>query len=326
MRIINRTMLMLGLALAGGAAPLSACPDETCFEFGQTTLKFPGKCHYGVLRGDHLLCLNDASRLIVVDLKHGKTLDLGSAEGKHWRDGDIADGQMLMRMGNKLHVHALKDGKRLHEFMLEGGPVHATGFAGKGRFFEHRGKNLTIREAATGKTLHTIDLGKQEDHLFASGAWQIVGKRLYVVGPATTLCAIDLDTGELLDRFSIDASAGIVSLRIEGSLVYCIGGNGFSWAPVNNLTCFDMESKKSLIIGLSRQVQRFGRLAGGPYGTAYLVNGNRLDRYTMHGESCGQFTTGAGETILAVWRNRAVVSVKDEIRLVEIKETPVARK
>ena len=39
-----------------------------------------------------------------------------------------------------------------------------------------------------------------------------------------------------------------------------------------------------------------------------------------------EFVTPKGEQVLAVWRDRALVAAKDEIRLLEIKETPVARK
>jgi hypothetical protein len=46
----------------------------------------------------------------------------------------------------------------------------------------------------------------------------------------------------------------------------------------------------------------------------------------MMGERCGTFSVSDKETVLAVWRGRAVVAGnKDELRLVEIKETPVTR-
>jgi hypothetical protein len=46
----------------------------------------------------------------------------------------------------------------------------------------------------------------------------------------------------------------------------------------------------------------------------------------MGGDRCGTFATPSNEPVLAVWRDRAIVAGKDQIRLLEIKETPVARK
>ena len=187
----------------------------------------------------------------------------------------------------------------------------------------HHGRMLDIIELKSGKTLHTIDF-KSDEMRWGSGAWQVVGKRLFVTGPETTVCVIDLETGKLADRFSINAGAGIASIHVEGSLVYCVG-SPFSWVPNHNLVCYDMEMKKAFFSELSEGRRFFGRLAGGPYGTAYLFNGNKVDRITMMGERCGTFNVGEKETVLAVWRGRAVVAGKDEIRLVEIRETPAAR-
>jgi hypothetical protein len=322
MRIVNRKILLLGLALAAAAPPLDACGIYGAPE--PAAIKFPGIARSAVLRGDYLLCVNDAGRIIAVDLKRGKTFDLGSADTRRWHDADVADGRALMLDRDRLLVVALNDGKTVHEVPIGDDPVWAFGFAGTGRAFIHRGRSVAIFELATRKTLHTIELGDVDGR--RSAAWQKIGSRLFVPGPATSLCVIDLEAGKLCERFALDARAGISGLHVEGSQVYCIG-SASSWAArIDHVTCFDLEMKKSFLFDLPREVRRAGRLASGAYGTVYLIDGNRLDRFTMAGEQCGTFTAPGAEPVLAVWHQRALIAAKDEIRLVEIKETPVTRK
>jgi hypothetical protein len=318
MRIINLKLLYVSLALAA-ASPLHACCP--CDELEPTSIKFPGIVHAAILRGDYLLCENDAGRLFAVDLKRCKTFDLGSAQAKRWRDGDVADGQALVIAEGRLLVLALNDGKTLHQVAIGNDPVWAFGFAGAGRAFVHRGRSLAILELATGKTLHNIELGDGGGP--RSSAWQKVGNRLFVCGPATTLCVIDLPSGKLSDRFAVDSRPGIWDLHVEGSQVYCLGSRAAWAARHDHFTCFDMEMKKSFHFDLPRDLRSYGRLAGGAYGTVYLFDGNRIDRFTMSGDHCGSFTTPAARGVLAIWHQRALIAVKDEIRLQEIKESPV---
>jgi hypothetical protein len=325
MRIVNRKILFLGLALAQMgfcASPLGACGPY--YQRELDAIKFPGIAHSGVLRGDYLLCANDAGRIIAVDLKRGKTFDLGSADTRRWHDADVADGHALMLDKGRLVAVALSDGKTVHEVPIGDHPVWAFGFAGKGRAFVHRGRSVAILELATRKILHTIELG--DDDTRRSSAWQKVGNRLFVPGPATTLCVIDLDSGKLCERFALDSRAGIAALHVEGSLVYCIGSASAWAARIDHVTCFDLEMKKSFLFDLPREVRRSGRLASGGYGTVYLIDGNRLDRFTMAGERCGSFTAPGPGAVLAVWQQRALIAVKHEIRLLEINETPMTRK
>jgi hypothetical protein len=332
MRHVSILSLVCGLALA--AAPLAACcPDDECLKalglWTPTAIKFPGNASAYHLRGDHLISVNDKDRVVIVDLKQGKSFDVGSAKGKRWHDGDIADGQVLVIAGDRLQAIALDTGKMVHDVAIGAGKVYGFGFAGKGQAFLQRGKTLDILELATGKTLHTIELGETDDIRRGWTPWQRVGNRLYIVGPATTLCVIDLDTGKLRDRFSIEARHGIAALHIEGSIAYCIGSSSevFTWGrPLNHLTAFDMERKKSHHVGIDSGFRNFSRLGSGPYGTVYVTHENRVERFTMGGDRCGTFATPSNEPVLAVWRDRAIVAGKDQIRLLEIKETPVARK
>src|SRR6516162_841865 len=196
MRIVNLNVLLLGSALAAGtASQLGAC-GPYC-EPEPAAIKFPGIARASVLRGDYLLCANDA------------------------------DGHALLLDRGRLLAVALNDGKTVHEVSIGDDPVWAFGFAGTGRAFVHRGRSVAILELATRKTLHTIELGDGDTR--RSPAWQKVGSRLFVPGPATTLCVIDLDSGKLCERFALDSRAGIAALHVEGSQVYCIG-SASAWA------------------------------------------------------------------------------------------------
>jgi hypothetical protein len=226
---------------------------------------------------------------------------------------------------DRLLVVGLTDGKPIHAVAIGGERTWAFGFAGKDRAFVHRGKSLAILELTTGKNLHTIQLG---DDSWPRGAipWQKVGNRLFIVGPATTLCVIDLEAGKLCDRISVEARASIQSLHVEGTSVFCIG-NPFGWgARVDHLVSVDLESKTCRLVDLPREIRKFGRFANGPYGTMYLIEGNRIDRYTMAGSLCSSFKMPGGEAVLAVWQQHAIIGRVNEIRLEEIKETPVARR
>jgi hypothetical protein len=310
---------VLSIALASITPAVNACCcDDDCFP---TSIKFPKVPKSVIQRGDYLVTMHD--NRVVVDLKRGKTFDLGKVEASPWFYIDVADGQALFVNKDRLQVRTLENPKLLHDLPLGKSRVYSLGFVGKGRAFVHHGKTLDILELATGKTLHTIDFGS-DDIRWGSNAWQKVGNRLFVAGPETSLCVIDLEAGKLADRFSINAGAGIASIHVEGSLVYCVG-SPFSWVPNHHLVCYDMEMKKPFFSDLSKGDRFFGRVAGGPYGTAYLFSGNKIERLTMMGERCGTFNIGEKETVLAVWRGRAVVAGVDEIRLVEIRETPVAR-
>ncbi len=320
MRSASIRLAFLGLTLATLASALDACGD---YNLKPDSIPFPGITAHAVLHGDHLVCVNDTQRQIVVDLKNGMSFDLGKHENGRWLETDVADGLALVRDKDRLRAVALMTGKIVHDIDLGKERVITTGFAGKGKAFVHRGRTLDVVELKTAKTLHTIQLG-DSDMGRGGFAWQKVGNRLFVGGPETTICVIDLQAGKLHDRFSVDSSAGIGALHVEGSLVYCVGVP-FSWVPNSHLFCYDMESKKNFFSQVSRS--RFhGRIAGAPYGTAYICSGNTIERITMTGERCGTFTAPGTEPVLGVWRNRALVSVKDEIRLLEIKETPIARK
>lgn len=325
MRIVNRRMLLLGLVLAVAVPPLDGC--GVYGEPEPSAIKFPGFARASVLRGDYLLCVNDANHIVAVDLKRAKAFDLGLADTKRWHDGDVADDQALTLDKGRLLVIALNDGKTVHEVPIGDAPVWAFGFAGRGRAFVHRGRSVAILELATHKTLHTIELGEGPYlELRRSSAWQKVGSRLFVTGPATTLCVIDLEAGKLCERFPVDSRAGIAALHVEGSQVYCIGSASTWAARIDHMTCFDLEMKKSFLFDLPREVRRSGRLASGAYGTVYLIDGNRLARFTMAGDQCGAFTAPGPEPVLAVWHQHALIAAKNEIRLLQIKETPVARK
>src|SRR5207244_13037632 len=100
MRIVNLKSLLLGVALAA-VSPLYACPDEECLWI-PTTIKFPGVAYAYQLRGDHLLCVNDARRAIVVDLKNARTFDLGAIADRRLHDADIADAHALFLAKNRL--------------------------------------------------------------------------------------------------------------------------------------------------------------------------------------------------------------------------------
>src|SRR5713226_8792254 len=128
MRLVKLQILMLALAFAPAVSYLDACGPYP--ELEPTAVKFPGIAHTAVLRGDYLLCANDAHRIIAVDLKGGKTFDLGSAKARRWHDGDIADGQALLLEQDRLLVVALKDGKTVLDVAIGSDAVWAFGFAG----------------------------------------------------------------------------------------------------------------------------------------------------------------------------------------------------
>lgn len=312
-----RTLLTAVLLVALTPALHACCCGDDCFP---TNIKFANLPREFIQRGDYLVFMREHRQ--VVDLKTGKIFDLGKPEGR-WFDIDVADGQALILKKDRLEAVNLANNKTIHDIPVGKERVYSLGFVGKDRAFVHQGRTLAIVDLAARKTLHTIDLGS-DDMRWRSNAWQKVGQRLFVAGPDTTVCVIDLQTAKLADRFHINAGAGIASIHVEGSLVYCVG-SPFSWVPNHSLVCYDMEMKKPFFSDLSRGDRFFGRVAGAPYGTAYLFSGNKIERLTMMGERCGTFSVGEKETVLAVWRGRAVVAGADEIRLVEIKETPVAR-
>jgi hypothetical protein len=311
-------MLLLCAALLGPAWPADAacCDDEVA------TIKFPGLPHPGTLRGDILLCDNGKDLLVAVDLKRGKTFELGQVAGKRWADADVLDGQALLINHNRLQLVNLADAKVAADLELGKDRVFAFGFASKGRAFVQRQRTLDVLDLATGKTVHSIK-PEENDRFWYTYAWQRVGNRLYLPGAATSIFVIDLDAGKICDRIGVDSRAGLQSLHIEGSLIFCRGSAG-SWVLNDHVTCYDMESKKTFFSVETGARRVFGRFAGGPYGSVYSFQENRIDRYTMVGEHCGTFTTPNKEQVLAVWQQRAVVAGKDQIRILEIRETAVA--
>lgn len=323
MRTVRIKFLLAGVAVATFVQVVTACGDA----WDSGAIPFPGQVRDSMPRGDYLLCLNDANHICVVDLKRSTTHDIGKADGKRWREGDVADGAVMLMDKDRLTVVSLQNGKTVHSVPLGTDQViRAFGFAGKGRGFVLRNRSVDIIELASAETLHSVAVGNESWRGW-SGTWQKVGKRLYIPGPASTVCVIDLDAGKLLERFPVESRAGIAAMQVEGSTIYCIG-SPFGWgARIDHLTCFDMQKKKAFLFDLPRgELTRPVRFAGGPYGTAYLIEGNRIDRYTMYGDVCGTFNVPSTQQPLTVWHERAVVAVKGEIRLLDIKETPVTRK
>jgi hypothetical protein len=325
MRIACLSLAFLGAALAGAPAPINACGGYGDFDLDSIKLAIVPT--YATLRGNHLLCVSQKGVLHAVDLRRGNSIELGKSNDRRWHDGDVADRQLLLIAKDRLQTISLIDGRTVHDLPIGNDRVWAFGFASKDRAFINRGKKVEIIELATGKSLHTVELGG--DHLLRAVApWQKVGNRLFIAGPGTTLCVIDLEAGKLLDRFSVDARGGISQIQVEGSLVYCVG-SPLAWGFRNDhLVCLDMESKKSHFVGLARDGREapVGRIASGPYGTAYLFSGDCVYRCSMSGDRSNAFKTPNGAQVLAIWNQRAVIATKDEIRFLDIKETPVAQK
>jgi hypothetical protein len=320
MRNTNRKLLLASVVLLSAAWLLDAawCDDDV------TTIRFPGMPHAGALRGDILLCANSVDQFIAVDLKRGKTFDLGKNRNRRWADADVADGQVLLIEHDRLQTIALENGKVVHDLPLGAERVFAFGFAGKGKAFVQRRRAVDILDLDTGKTLHGIKVDDKDDFWY-SFSWQKVANRLFLPGAATSIYVIDLDAGKICDRLPIESRSGVAALHVEGSLIYCRGPQ-FSWVPNDHLTCFDMESKKTFFSQATGARRQSGRFASGPYGSVYSFLGDRIDRYTMVGEHCGSFTTPNKETVLAVWRQKAVMAATGEIRVMEIRETAVAKK
>ena len=287
------TNLLLAVALVGHASPL----DAYC---GPDWVPFPGVVQSSVPCNNYLLCVNDNNHILAVDLLAGRTFDLGSADGRR-RTGDVADGRALLLSGDRLQVVELASdktvGKTVHEIAV-GNAVRAFGFAGKGQAFLHLGRTVNLVELATGKTLHTIELAKEEGFRpRPSSAWQKVGDRLFVVGSDGSLCDIDLAAGTLRERFWVESRAGIADLRVEGEVVYCLGSHS-TWATrLDHLTCFNLKTKKSAECELSRVAGRTSRLAAGPKGTAYLIDRNQIDRFDRSGPRVGACTPALGEGV-----------------------------
>src|SRR5437764_5039842 len=124
MRIVSFKSLLSAAAVLLTVAPLHACG---CLD----VIKFPGLARAAVLRGEHLLCLNDANHIIVVDLKKQKAFDLGPAENRRW-NGDVLYAQALLLAHDRLEVIALDSGKTVQTAHAGNDPVRAFGFAGKG--------------------------------------------------------------------------------------------------------------------------------------------------------------------------------------------------
>jgi len=321
MRIVGLKNVFLCLVLVGAGSPVSACGLDGLLEPAEIT--FPGLARSAVLRGDHLLCTNDSNHIIAVDLKAAKSFDLGPGEGKRWIFGDIAGGQALLLTNDRLLVVALDGGTTVRQVEVDGNAVCAFGFAGKDRAFLHLGTKVAVVELTTGKTLHTVELAREGR---GATGWQKVEDRLYVVGPANMLCVIDLDKGKLLDQFKVEARGDIRALQVEGELVYCLGqqfGYGFM---TDHVTYFSLKTKKTTETKLTRTARDGSRLAAGPFGTAYLFDGNQVERFDMSGRRIATFAPESGAAVLAIWHGRAVVAEKDKLRLLEIKETPVVNR
>lgn len=311
------------LTLSLGAPNSShACCDDTI----PTTIKVPLRVEHCVVRGDILLCGTSKDRILAVDIKRGKSFDLGSSSDVRWYDGDVLDGQALVATKDRLRAISIENGLTAHSVPMDRQKVRAFGFAGKGRAFVYRDETVTILDLASGKTLHTVELGlKDNGRLIVP--WQRIGNRLFIAGPSTTLCVVDLEAGKLLDRHSIDSRAGIQSLHVEGSQVYCIGYPVGVWAArITHIACYDMEMRKIRYIELPRELRHHAHLAGGPYGTVYCIGERRVERFSMAGDHCGTFVPPDNAQVMAIWQQHAIAAGSNEIRLIEIKETPVARK
>ena len=249
MRYVKLKLLVLGLALCGGGAALDACGPYGGYFVEQNSIKFPGVAHVGAVRGNHLLCQNDKDRIIVVDLKRRKTIDLGPTDSKRFLDGDVADGKALFLRNDRLQVVCLDACRTMQEVDVGKEPVWAFGFAGMDKAFIHRGKTFSIFCLRTGKALHTIALG--DDNLRPCVAWQKVGNRVFVGGPATTICVIDVEAGKIVDRLPMEARTGIANFLVEGSQIYCLGSYFNAWAPrIDHVVCFDMAKRKSCLVDL----------------------------------------------------------------------------
>src|SRR5688500_13063731 len=122
-RTMRAILPILALTLLGALLPsdaLSCC--------GVDSIPLNGTPSYGKLHGDLFVCVTDKDQLVAVDLKNFMATALGSAKGRRWHDGDIADGLLLLVESKRMMAINLKTGKTVQEMTLTDGPLWAFGF------------------------------------------------------------------------------------------------------------------------------------------------------------------------------------------------------
>ncbi len=329
-------------ALVGALASVRGGDDAKPAD--KAAIKLPGQASRGVLDGGHFYTIV-GGEVMDVDLKQQKaTVRASLAECYDYLPVapflDVADGKACVASGRgsytdpAVDVIELSNGKVLHSAKYKG-EVHGLGFAGDDRVFILDHADVVILDVASGETVQTIPIRKEDPNRTKGTAplsvCQKVGELLYVADSRSkSVKVVDLDAGKVVDEMHVGYS-WLSGLHVVGDKAFVRTIN-LSYG-INNpqFGCFDLTTKKysELKHPDARISDRIPdnlfdhvTLVAGPDGGVCLEWKARVYQFDGDGKQVGETPLDKDDDgrLVGVWNGRALTAAKDALRL-----TPLAK-
>jgi hypothetical protein len=324
----HRVQLFLGCAaIALGAAVAYCCGDYGSGRKIFLSAKLPANIGQSVISDNMLVALTTNGHLMTVDLKKGEVKDLGTFDMKPAAFLDVAAGKACVASKNRVHIVDLAAGKICCTEAFER-DVQALGFLSAERVYVQNGPRVNVVDITSGKMIHTVDLGKADAKL-VNGGFRTLGRsgnRLFVQVEAEKkgVAILDLDKGEVVERMAAaELRLGpdlmyVTDLHFTGDKVYVLCSRLSYGVWANSLGYVDLKTRKYTGLTLPGKLGQEPRLIAGPDGTMILASLDGAFQFDSASKLANTIPTRDGGRLLGVWNGRALISQKEELRLVRL--------
>jgi hypothetical protein len=341
MRFLQVPKLLLAAAvLAASAAAVHCCG-------GPMPVKTPGKIDRAVVHDNQLVAVTSTGHLVSVTMFSSKAKDLGTFDMKLAPCVDFAGGKACVASQNRLYQVDIATGKIVRAVICDQ-TIQSLGCISSNRAFVQNGGKVAIVDLAAGKTVQTMDLGKN----VRCATFDPSAKRLYALtadekcyrNQSCGLAILDLEKGKVQDRADI-SELRMPELRSPafraGASIYLAGERLYVVCPrfsygiwIGSFGYIDLKSRKYHALKPPTNLQAsfrtdhdraHGQLFPGhavlacPNGDLFLTGKDGVFRYQADGKLAGPVLGKGTGKLLGVWKRWAVVSTGE---CVEIERLP----
>jgi hypothetical protein len=186
------------LLLAAAVLTASAVATYAC---GNLPMKTPGRIDRAVVRDGRLVAISSTGHLVSVELLARRVKDLGTFDMKLSPCVDFAGNKACVASQNRLYQVDLTTGKIVRAVICDQ-VIQGLGLISSERVYVQNGATIAIVDLAAGKTVQTVDLGKE----VCCTAADLPAKRIYALTTGIKgggLITLDLDKGQISDRLEI---------------------------------------------------------------------------------------------------------------------------
>jgi hypothetical protein len=297
-------------------------------------VKIPGKIDRAVLRDNQLVAISSTGHLVSLTLFSSKAKDLGTFDMKLAPCVDFVGGKACVASQNRLYQVDIATGKIVRAVICDQ-TIQNLGCINSDRAFVQNGGKVTIVDLAAGKTVQTVDLGKE----VRCTTFDPSAKRLYALtagGKCGALACLDLEMGKVRSvvdipelRTPVTGAGGNLYLAGERLYVVCprlsydiwIGSFGYvdlkarKYHTLKPPTILSAAFRDDYYSGGKGQLVPGHDVLACPNGELFLTGKDGIFRYQADGKLAGPVLGKGTGKLLGVWKRWAVVSTGEWLEI-----------